>query len=77
MYQDELSDNTNVNLYFYSLPTTYSRRSAYIFPVPETNPLKVVNLVDLTAVGTKADFKQFHDSYIEAGASHLVVHLKA
>ncbi|KAL8279773.1 hypothetical protein RQP46_007868 [Phenoliferia psychrophenolica] len=66
VYQNHLLDEADANTYFYDLATTYGRRNAFIFPVPETNPLRVVNLVDLTAAGSLADFKQFHDSYIEA-----------
>lgn len=46
IYIDSLTDDHDANRYFYDLPTTHARRNPYIFPSPETNPLKIVNLVD-------------------------------
>ncbi|KAM0749302.1 hypothetical protein T439DRAFT_327029 [Meredithblackwellia eburnea MCA 4105] len=66
VYLGNLEDSMDVNYYFYTLPTTYGRRNPYIFPVQETNPLRIVNLVDATGQGEMAVFHQFHTSYIEA-----------
>lgn len=46
IYLDKLTDSQDVNRYFFDLPTTHARRNPYIFPSAETNPLKIVNLVD-------------------------------
>lgn len=46
IYQDKLKNSQDVNRYFFNLPSTHARRNPYIFPSQETNPLKIVNLVD-------------------------------
>lgn len=46
IYLEKLKSSQDVNRYFFDLPTTHSRRNPYTFPSPETNPLKIINLVD-------------------------------
>ncbi|BGP24642.1 killer toxin resistant protein [Rhodotorula toruloides] len=46
VYLRSLTDDIDASSFFADLPTTYKRRNPYIFPSPETNPLKIVNLVD-------------------------------
>jgi UDP-glucose:glycoprotein glucosyltransferase len=46
VYLRSLTDDMDASSFFADLPTTYKRRNPFIFPSPETNPLKIVNLVD-------------------------------
>ncbi|BGP08072.1 killer toxin resistant protein [Rhodotorula toruloides] len=46
VYLRSLTDDMDASSFFADLPTTYKRRNPYIFPSPETNPLKIVNLVE-------------------------------
>ncbi|KAK4698563.1 UDP-glucose:glycoprotein glucosyltransferase, partial [Phenoliferia sp. Uapishka_3] len=64
VYLDSLNEKSDVNNYFYDLEICFSRRNAYIFPVPEKNPLKIVNLVNATR--ELEGLEEFHNSYIEA-----------
>lgn len=41
-----LNDDNDAANFFADLPHTHDRRNPYIFPSVETNPLKVLNLVD-------------------------------
>jgi hypothetical protein len=41
---------SNATTYFYDLPTTFKRRNPYIFPSTSSNPLKIVDLVDVFSV---------------------------
>lgn len=64
IYRDLLTDDVDVNRYFFDLPTTHARRNPHIFPSPETNPLKIVNLVD-AAKGVHASMVK--STFIEGG----------
>jgi UDP-glucose:glycoprotein glucosyltransferase len=64
IYRDLLKDDADVNRYFFDLPTTHARRNPHVFPSPDTNPLKIVNLVD-AAKGVHASM--FKSTYIEGG----------
>ncbi|GAA6009058.1 hypothetical protein JCM11491_005730 [Sporobolomyces phaffii] len=44
-YLGALTDEHDANNYFADLPSTYERRNPYIFASPETNPLKIVDLL--------------------------------
>ncbi|BGP32069.1 killer toxin resistant protein [Rhodotorula toruloides] len=46
VYLRSLTDDMDASSFFADLPATYKRRNPYIFPSPETNPLKIVNLVE-------------------------------
>lgn len=46
VYDSTLTDEMNIYEWFMDLPTTYSRRNAYVF-VDEPTSLQIVNLVDL------------------------------
>jgi UDP-glucose:glycoprotein glucosyltransferase len=62
IYLESITDNTDVDRFFYDLPTSHTRRNPYIFPSPEKNPLKIVNLVDAIE-GVPASFLK--STYIE------------
>ncbi|GJN89390.1 hypothetical protein Rhopal_002370-T1 [Rhodotorula paludigena] len=46
IYLHSLTDDMDAKAFFADLPTTHKRRNPYIFPSPESNPLKVVNLAE-------------------------------
>lgn len=70
IYQDLLTNEVDVNRFFFDLPTTHARRNPHIFPSPETNPLKIVNLVD----AVKGVHASMHKStFIEGGGLRLGV----
>ncbi|SCV74361.1 BQ2448_6793 [Microbotryum intermedium] len=64
VYFDKLTSQTDIANFFYDLPTTHKRRNRLVF-TSETNPLKVVNLVEATR-GVKREFVE--RTWIEAAA---------
>ncbi|GAA5989455.1 hypothetical protein JCM10908_000480 [Rhodotorula pacifica] len=46
VYMRSLTDDADAKTYFADLPQTHKRRNPYIFPSDESNPLKIVNLVE-------------------------------
>ena len=46
VYMRSLTDDTDASTYFADLPQTHKRRNPFIFPSDESNPLKIVNLVE-------------------------------
>ncbi|GAA5951905.1 hypothetical protein JCM21900_004180 [Sporobolomyces salmonicolor] len=46
VYVGALTNDMDAKSFFADLPTTHKRRNPYIFPSAETNPLRIVNLVD-------------------------------
>ncbi|KAK4698215.1 hypothetical protein P7C70_g8069, partial [Phenoliferia sp. Uapishka_3] len=73
VYLDSLNEKSDVSNYFYDLEICFIRRNAYIFPIPEKTPLKIVNLVDATR--ELEGLEEFHNSYIEADSVHLRLYL--
>ena len=47
LYLNELSDGDDISTFFYTLPSTFSSRNAYIFPDEGRNPLRFVDVADL------------------------------
>lgn len=70
IYTDQLVSSMNVNTYFYDLPTTHERRNPFIFPGAdgETNPLRIVNLVDAVE---GLDQRVTKGLFVEGGESTL------
>ncbi|GAA5860419.1 hypothetical protein JCM1840_000253 [Sporobolomyces johnsonii] len=68
VYVGALTNDMDAKSFFADLPTTHRRRNPYIFPSAETNPLRIVNLVDAFKGVDPAVVKSF---YIE-GVTGLV-----
>ncbi|KDE08402.1 hypothetical protein MVLG_01438 [Microbotryum lychnidis-dioicae p1A1 Lamole] len=65
VYFEKLTSETDVDNFFYDLPTTHKRRNRFVF-TSETNPLKVVNLVEVFE-GVEREFVE--GTWIEAAPS--------
>lgn len=46
-YAGNLTDDVDMSVYFYDLPTSMARRNRHLYPVSGAGGLKVANLVDV------------------------------
>ncbi|GAA5830729.1 hypothetical protein JCM11251_001055 [Rhodosporidiobolus azoricus] len=67
-YSGALTDEDDASTYFAELPSTHKRRNPYVFPSPETLPLKMVNLVDAFE---GVDPKFVKHGYVEGAADRI------
>lgn len=65
IYLHSLADDMDAKAFFADLPTTHKRRNPYIFPSPESNPLKIVNLAEAYKGLPRGYTTSF---YVEGGA---------
>ncbi|GAA5885662.1 hypothetical protein JCM6882_007517 [Rhodosporidiobolus microsporus] len=67
-YSGALTDKHDASQYFAELPSTHRRRNPFIFPSLETNPLKIVNLVEAF---DGVDPRFVNNFYIEGAADRI------
>lgn len=64
VYLRNVADDTDIDNFFYDLPSSHKGRHPLIFPAPETNPLRIV---DLVKVFKEAEFDYAKDAFVYSG----------